>query len=149
MKQHFDDNCLEDLYSEKSFDAFIWRNLLVEKFNDSQSMRNAIAQRCRSFLIFILLNPKAVLSKLIFYELDNIESSDSILFQHNMIAYFLRNYYSLKKDQCNVLIYILKNMILKQDTEWHINYKTFITKVLDYQVIYNIVNESIMSLNFY
>ncbi|XP_012057783.1 PREDICTED: uncharacterized protein LOC105620917 [Atta cephalotes] len=59
MKQHFDDNCLEDLYNEKSFDAFIWRNLLVEKFNDSQSMRNAIAQRCRSFLIFILLNPKA------------------------------------------------------------------------------------------
>ncbi|KYN41815.1 hypothetical protein ALC56_03745 [Trachymyrmex septentrionalis] len=143
MKQHFDDNCLEDLYNEKSFDAFIWRNLFIEKFNDSQSMRNAIAQRCRSFLTFILLNPKAVLSKLIFYELDKIESSDSILFQHNMIAFFLRNYYSLKKGQCNVLTYILKHMILKQGMDWHINYKTFITKVLDYQMMTadDVINE--------
>ncbi|KYN28396.1 hypothetical protein ALC57_02123 [Trachymyrmex cornetzi] len=143
INQHFDDNCLEDLYNEKSFDAFMWQHFLLEKFSDSQSMRNATAQRCRSFLTFILLNPKAVLSKLIFYELENIESPNSILFQHNMIAYFLRSYYSLKKDECNVLTYILKSMILEQTMEWHVNYKTFITKVLDYQMMTadDVINE--------
>lgn len=149
IKRHFDDNCLEDLYNENSFNAFIRRNLLVEKFDNSQSMMDATAQRCRSLLIFILLNPKAVLSTVIFYELETIESADSILFRQNMTGFFLQNYYSLKKDQCNVLTYILKYIILERGTEWHINYKIFITKVLDYQVIYNIVNESIMSSNFY
>ncbi|XP_018338605.1 PREDICTED: uncharacterized protein LOC108746372 [Trachymyrmex septentrionalis] len=38
MKRHFDDNCLEYLYNEKSFDTFLRQNLVVEEFNNSRSM---------------------------------------------------------------------------------------------------------------
>ncbi|KYN00243.1 hypothetical protein ALC62_08989 [Cyphomyrmex costatus] len=134
MERHFDDNCLEYLYNEKSFDTFIRRNLLIEGFNNSRSMMNSISQRCRVLLIFILLNPRDVLSKLIFYEI-NIESSNSILFQHNVFALFIRNYYCLKKDQYNVLTYILKSMILQQRMAWRENFSIFMNKILDYQMM--------------
>ncbi|KYN00242.1 hypothetical protein ALC62_08988 [Cyphomyrmex costatus] len=142
MKKHFDDNCLEELYDKNSFYIFIRQHIFIEKFNDSQSMMDVIAQKCRSLLIFILLNPKAVLSKLIYYEMEiSIKSSYSILFQHNMLAFYIQNYYSLKKDECNVLTYILKNMILNQGKEWHTNYKTFITRALDMMTADDVINE--------
>ncbi|KYN28395.1 hypothetical protein ALC57_02122 [Trachymyrmex cornetzi] len=134
MGRHFDDNCLEYLYNEKSFDTFLRQNLLVEEFNNSRSMANTISQRCRILLIFILLNPRDVLSKLMLYEM-NVESSDSILFQSNMFAFLIRNYYNLKKDHSNVLMYILKNIVLQQRTAWHTNFRTFINTLLDYQMV--------------
>jgi len=128
-KQHFDDNRLECLYDEKSFDAFI--NLLVESNNLTM---NIIVQRRRALLIYILLNPKEVLSELVFYEI-NSEPSDSILFQHNMFAFFLQNYYILPKDYCNVMTYILKNIVLKRRTAWCTKFKDFMNNVLNYQVM--------------
>jgi len=129
-KRHFDDNCLECLYDEKSFDAFI--NLLVEKSN--YLTMNTIVQRRRALLVYILLNPKEVLSKFVFYEI-NSTSSDSILFQHSMFAFFLQNYYTLPKDHYNVMTYILKNIVLKRRTAWCIKFKDFMNNVLNYQVI--------------
>jgi len=128
-KRHFDDNCLECLYDEKSFDAFI--NLLVEKSN--YLTMNTMIQRRRALLIYILLNPKEVLSKLVFYEI-NSESSDSILF-HSMFAFFLQNYYILPKNYCNVMTYILKNIVLKRRTAWCTKFKNFMNNVLNYQVM--------------
>ncbi|KYN41816.1 hypothetical protein ALC56_03746 [Trachymyrmex septentrionalis] len=134
MKRHFDDNCLEYLYNEKSFDTFLRQNLVVEEFNNSRSMVNTNSQRCRALLIFILLNPKDVLSKLMLYEM-NVESFDSILFQNNIFAFFIHDYCNLQKDQLNVLMYILKNIVLQQHTAWHTNFRTFINKLLDYQMV--------------
>lgn len=132
IERHFDDNCLECLYNEKSFDTFLRQNLFVEEFNNSRSMMNTISETC--LLIFILLNPKDVLSKLMLYEM-NVESSDSILSQNNKFAVFIRDYYNLKKDQSNVMMYILKNIVLQQRMAWHINSKAFISKLLDYQMV--------------
>jgi len=148
MERHFDDNCLEYLYNEKSFDTFLRQNLLVEEFNNSRSIVNTISQRCRILLIFILLNPRDVLNKLIFYEM-NIESSNSILFQSNEFAFFIQNYYCLKKDKYTMLIYILKNIVLQQRMALQTNFWIFINKILDYKVINNVVNEiSIICINF-
>ncbi|XP_018302740.1 uncharacterized protein [Mycetomoellerius zeteki] len=112
MERHFDDNCLEYLYNEKSFDTFLQQNLLVGEFNNSRSMMNT--QKCHALLIFILLNPKDVLSN-----------------------------YNLKKDQSNVLMYILKNIVLQQRRAWHTNFRTFMNKVLDYQIVTvdDVINE--------
>ena len=138
MKRHFDDNCLEYLYNEKSFDTFLRQNLFVEEFNNSRSRMSTISQRCRALLIFILLNPKDVLSKLILYEM-NVEASNSTLSQNYMFTFFIYDYYNIKKDQSNVLMYMLKNIVFQQHTAWHINFRAFINKLLNNQVIYNVV----------
>ena len=48
-----------------------------------------------------------------------------------------------------MLIYILKNIVLQQRMALQTNFWIFINKILDYEVINNVVNEiSIICINF-
>ncbi|XP_036141051.1 uncharacterized protein LOC105834345 [Monomorium pharaonis] len=129
---HFDDKGLDYLYNEKSFDEFIRRNSFDGEFCDI--LTNTNAQEQRAFLIFILLSPKKVLTKIIMYELST-ELSTSILFRRSTFALALRCFYNLKMNQRNVLMYILKTVVLQQRIKLYQRFKNFVTNVLNYQMM--------------
>lgn len=135
VEYHFDDNPLESLYNEKCFTAFIEGSSFISSCEMTDLVRT---QELRTLLIFILLNPKDVLSKFVMYEID-IEFSNDFLFEKNMSL--VRSYYTLRSGQCNVLMYILKDMLFVQRIILCTRFIDFMDNVLSYQVIYHAINE--------
>ncbi|XP_018338644.1 PREDICTED: LOW QUALITY PROTEIN: uncharacterized protein LOC108746403 [Trachymyrmex septentrionalis] len=129
VEQHFDDNPLEYLYNEKCFIEFIERSSFIEPCEMTELVRT---QELCTLLTYILLNPKEVLSKIVMYEID-VKFSHDFMFEENMSL--VRSYYTLKSNECNVLMYILKDMIFVQRIILCSRFIDFMDNVLSYQVI--------------
>ncbi|XP_071640758.1 uncharacterized protein [Temnothorax longispinosus] len=140
IKEYFYDKRLECLYDESCLDAFIRRisydALLYPIPPDDMS-----GQDRRALIIFILLNPKDVLSKLI-YQI-NIELSRSVFF-----PYFVQECYEVLIDRYNVLMHILKDIILQRRMIWHSRFTSFLNNILLFKVMYYVVNKIGMNRNY-
>ncbi|XP_011703235.1 PREDICTED: uncharacterized protein LOC105459152 isoform X2 [Wasmannia auropunctata] len=128
VEQHFDDNPLENLYDERCFVEFVENISRNETIDIDDSV---ITQELRTLLIFILLNPKDVLSKCVMYEIAN-EFSD-FMFRANMSL--MRSYYCLTWKQNNLLVYILKDILFQQRVVLCDRFKDFLERAMDLQMI--------------
>ncbi|XP_012215092.2 uncharacterized protein [Linepithema humile] len=121
--QHFQDNHLEHLYSQKHFEAFVSRN---------ESMREPV--RMRTLLIFALLNTKKVLTTLVKIVIGYTEYKDIIFTPYDMLL--LRPFLCIKADsQCSLLAAILKEVCV-HNSNWNSkNFTEFIKIMLENQAI--------------
>lgn len=129
VEQHFDDNPLEYLYNERCFTEFIEKSSFMDPCEMTDLVRT---QELRILLIFILLNSKEVLSKFAMYEI-GVEFSNDFMFEENMSL--VRSYYTLNSNQCNILMYILKDIIFVQRIILCSRFIDFMDNVLSHQVI--------------
>ncbi|XP_071566471.1 uncharacterized protein [Temnothorax nylanderi] len=134
IKEHFDDKHLECLYDESCLDAFI-RRISYDASLYPIPPDDMSAQDRRALIIFILLNPKEVLSKFMIYQI-NIELSRSMF-----CPYFVQECYKVLIDRYNVLMHILKDIILQRRMIWHSRLSSFLNNILLFKVIYYVVNK--------
>jgi len=134
VERHFNDNPLECLYNEKCFVKFIEKTPFYDETND----KTLITQYLRILLIYILLNPREVLSKFVLYQVYEEVTEATLMFQSNM--FILKEYFILNKDHYNILLYILKDMMFQRGIkEWGTRFLEFLENAIRDQVTNNII----------
>jgi len=130
VERHFDDNPLEYLYNERCFIEFI------ERFPFNENNDFSAPEKLRTILIFILLNPKEILNKLVKYEINSeTETFNSILSRLPLV----QSYYKLRRGRYNLLMYILKDILFQQRIALSHCFINFLEDALIFQVMCNVV----------
>lgn len=129
--RHFYDNRLTCLFDGEHFKMFIESNINMPDH-----------QKFRIILIFVMLNPKRVLTTLVKVAIGSTKTEyRNIIFKRPEI-YFLYAFFVLRLDnQNNLLIYILNDIWLHDRSTWcYKQFEAFINGMLQEKVIYNVIN---------
>ncbi|KYM97745.1 hypothetical protein ALC62_11574 [Cyphomyrmex costatus] len=124
--QHFYDNRLTLLFNNEHFKTYIESNLNVCEL-----------QEFRIILIFVMLNPKKVLTTLVRIAIGSTEIEYQNVMYKKQQTYFLYGFFIVKlDDQDNLLTYILKNIWQHDHSTWcYKQFTTFINDVLQKEAI--------------
>ncbi|KYQ55953.1 hypothetical protein ALC60_05236 [Trachymyrmex zeteki] len=106
--QHFHDNRLTFLFNSEHFKIYVESNLNV-----------CDLQEFRIILIFVMLNPKVVLTTLVRIAIGSTETKYRNLMFKKHQTYFLYGFFIAKlDDHDNLLTFILKNIWLHDNSTW-------------------------------
>ncbi|XP_011859135.1 PREDICTED: uncharacterized protein LOC105556652 [Vollenhovia emeryi] len=125
VKRHFDDNPLcfyKEVHFVQFFDRVTENNA---EMNEEIALRNS-----RILLVFIMLSPRKVLTRLMLYGI-SIEFEENSIFNLALI----RVYYRLNKGPHNVLICILKDIIFQKRILWNNSFMISLHQALQYKVL--------------
>ncbi|XP_011065175.1 PREDICTED: uncharacterized protein LOC105152517 isoform X2 [Acromyrmex echinatior] len=124
--QHFHDNHLTFLFSSEYFKTYIESNLNISEL-----------QEFRIILIFVMLNPKVVLTTLVRIAIGSTETEyQNVMFKKHQ-TYFLYGFFIAKLDDYdNLLTFILKNIWLHDNSTWcYKQFETFMNDMLQKKAI--------------
>ncbi|XP_012057735.1 PREDICTED: uncharacterized protein LOC105620869 [Atta cephalotes] len=124
--QHFHDNRLTFLFNSEHFKTYIESNTNISEL-----------QEFRIILIFVMLNPKVVLTTLVRIAVGSTETEyRNVMFKKHQ-TYFLYGFFIAKlDDHDNLLTFILKNVWLCDNSTWcYKQFETFMNDMLQKKVI--------------
>lgn len=127
--RHFYDNPLECLFNSENFIKFIETNIKQE-----QNMRTSV--------VFVLLNPKEVLTTLVRVAMGSTDTKYRNVVFGKLQLPFLHSFLILKIDNqnTNLLTYILKDAWLHDHSTWcYMEFKTFMNDMFETKVTYKML----------
>jgi len=139
--QHFHDNRLAFLFNSERFKKFIESKV---NMHDHQELR--------IILIFVMLNPKKVLTTLVRVAIGSTEIEyRNVMFKRPQIYFLYAFLVSKLDDQNNLLTYLLNDVWLHDHSTWcYKQFEAFINDLFEEKVMCNCINEiSIIEANFY
>lgn len=125
--RHFHDNHLTCLFNSEHFKKFIESNM---NMHDQEKLR--------VILIFVMLNPKEVLSTLVRVAIGSTETKyRNVMFKRPQLTYLHTFLASKLDDQNNLLTHFLKHAWLEDHSTWcYKQFEAFMNDILENEVIY-------------
>lgn len=125
--RHFHDNRLACLFNSEHFKKFIESNM---NMHDQEKLR--------VILIFVMLNPKEVLTTLVRVAIGSTEIKyRNVIFKRDQLTYLHTFLTSKLDDQNNLLTYLLNRAWLEDHSTWcYKHFEAFMNDMLENEVIY-------------